>query len=54
MITDPMIVGPEALGGNNNKGIGGVSTAADCRREDRRCRWAEWILSQPAELEAYG
>ena len=51
-ITDPMIVGPEALG-NNNKGLGGVSTGGGLSGGSPLSMGVGSFLN-PAELEAYG
>ena len=54
-ITDPMIVGPEALGGNNNKGIGGVSTGGGLSSGGSPLSMGGvGSFLNPAELEAYG
>ena len=50
-ITDPMIVGPEALG-NNNKGLGGVSTGGGLSGGSTMGGVGSFL--NPAELEAYG
>ena len=49
-ITDPMIVGPEALG-NNNKGVGGLGLSFG---SPSSIMGRAGSFLNPAELEAYG